>query len=221
MKMRTSALSSFDTQTLAATLSSMKKLYIENPTRAVRSKSFITLFQNYCADQLRLRGVETNGRIVKTEEKIPVRRGRVEADVGVFNRQGEPLLVVDIRSQMSSLGKNFNNYIRMKAGEVESLHAQFPDCIVGLVYIHPHSDLPTRVPVSPVGSFNYRNAAAQLESLILMEDTTERLSKYEFVAYCVVDFVSDPPALSPHVPEQDSLRFEHFFDDVVSTLDSI
>lgn len=203
---------------LTSTLSLMRELYIANPTHAVRSKSFITLFQDYCAEELRARGVETNGLRITTEDKIVVGRGRVEADIGVFNEANEPVLIVDVRSQMSSIGKNFNNYIRMKAGEVESVHVAYPNCIVGLIYIHPLENLPTVLPVSPIGSFNYTNAARQLHSLIVNSASTERLSKYEHVAYCVVDFNNDPPQLSTKFPTEDELRFESFFDNLLVSL---
>ncbi|MBI2617833.1 hypothetical protein HYW58_00015 [Candidatus Kaiserbacteria bacterium] len=196
----------------------MRDLFATNPTHAVRSKSFITLFQNYCADELRARGVESNGLRIRIEQKIAVGRGRVEADVGVFNEKDEPVLIVDVRSQMSSLGKNFNNYIRMKAGEVESLHAVYPNCIIGLVYIHPAADVPTKLPVNPVGSFNYANAAKQLSSLIVTNAKTELLSKYQHVSYCVVDFNSAPPQLSETIPAEPELRLENFFDDLFGSL---
>lgn len=203
---------------LTSTLSSMRDLFVANPTHAVRSKSFITLFQNYCAEELRARGVESNGLRIKIEQKIAVGRGRVEADVGVFNEANEPVLIVDVRSQMSSLGKNFNNYIRMKAGEVESLHAVYPNCIIGLVYIHPAADVPTKLPVNPVGSFNYTNAAKQLSSLIVTNAETELLSKYQHVSYCVINFNSDPPQLSETIPTEPELRLETFFDDLFGSL---
>ncbi len=197
----------------------MRDLYAADPTHAVRSKSFITLFQNYCAEELRSRGIESNGLHIKIEQKITVTgRGKVEADVGVFNEAREPVLIVDVRSQMSSLGKNFNNYIRMKAGEVESLHDVYPNCIVGLVYIHPAEDVPTKKPVNPIGSFNYKNAAMQLSSLIVSAGTAQKLSKYQHVSYCVIDFNNDPPQLSKHIPSETELRLEHFFDDLVVSL---
>ena len=150
---------------LTATLLKMKRLFVANPTKAVRSKSFITEFQDYCADELRSRNLETNGLQIKVESKIDVGRGKVEADVGIFDKNGTPRLIVDVRSQMSSLGKNFNNYIRMKAGEVESIHERYPRCVVGLIYIHPTGDLQTKRRINPVGSFNYVSAARQLASL--------------------------------------------------------
>lgn len=207
-----------NTADLTSALRSMKKLFVADPTYAVRSKSFITLFQNYCAEELRSRGIESNGLHIEVEQKITVGRGKVEADVGVFNKSNEPVLIVDVRSQMSSLGKNFNNYIRMKAGEVESVHVAYPGCIVGLVYIHPAADVPTKLPVNSVGSFNYASAARQLSSLIVSNSTTELLSKYQYVSYCVIDFNSNPPQLSAHIPADGELRLEHFFDDIVASL---
>jgi|GEM_PF-4750156 len=207
-----------NTEKLTATLVEMRRLFATNPTHAVRSKSFITAFQNYCADELRARGVESNGLHIEIEKKIKVERGRVEADIGIFNEKNEPVLIVDVRSQMSSLGKNFNNYIRMKAGEVESIHNIFPDCIVGLVYIHPLEDVPTELPINPVGSFNYENASRQLVSLIRNVSTTEILSKYQQVSYCVIDFNSNPPKLSETNPSQPELKLENFFDNIVSLL---
>ena len=206
-----------NTANLTSTLRGMKKLFVADPTYAVRSKKFITLFQDYCEEELRARGIESGGLHIEKEQNISVGRGKVEADVGVFNAANEPVLIVDVRSQMSSLGKNFNNYIRMKAGEVESIHSVYPSCVVGLVYIHPAADVPTKRPVNPIGSFNYENAAKQVSSLIVSNSTTELLSKYQHVSYCVIDFNSNPPQLSANIPTEDELRLEHF-DDVVASL---
>ena len=191
-----------------------------NPTRAVRSKSFITEFQNYCANELRSRNLEMNGFQILTEKKISVGRGRVEADIGIFDEHGDPRLIVDVRSQMSSLGKNFNNYIRMKASEVESIHERYPQCAVGLIYIHPTDNLKTNHPINPIGSFNYVNAARQLASLAGRTSTTQAASIYEHVAYCVIDFNSIPPQLSATIPTEPDLRFEDFFEKICETLQS-
>jgi hypothetical protein len=203
---------------LTNTLKRMKDLYVADPTHAVRSKEFITEFQNYCATELRARGLESNGLKIQMERKIIVDRGRVEADIGLFDSDGDPKLVVDVRSQMSSLGKNFNNYIRMKAGEVESIHQKYPNCVVGLIYIHPTGNLETKKPVNPVGSFNYVSAAKQLVLLSGREATSIHASLYENVAYCVVDFKPDPPKLSISVPMEKEIRLENFFDKVSETL---
>lgn len=203
-----------DTTELTETLIRMKELFIEDPTKAVRSKAFITLFQDYCESELRKRGIEDGRFKIEKEAKFKVEGTKVEADVGVLNERGEPVLIVDVRSQMTSIGKNFNNYIRMKAGEVESIHEQFPSCSVGLVYLHPLSDLPTKKPVGPVGSFNYEAASNQLFFKIRRTDT--QLTKYENVAYCVIDFNANPPELSGVFPSQTELKLENFFDNIVA-----
>lgn len=203
---------------LTSTLLKMRKLFVADPTYAVRSKKFISEFQNYCADELRSRNLEENGFEIKIEHSFDVGRGAVEADVGIIDANGEPRLIVDVRSQMTSIGKNFNNYIRMKAGEVESIHAKYPKCVVGLIYIHPVGDLHTRKPVGPVGSFNYTKAATQLASLDGRTSLTDFASIYEHVAYCVIDFGAKPPKLSTTVPTQHELQLENFFDKVSETL---
>lgn len=202
-----------DTTELTETLIKMRDLFIEDPTKAVRSKAFITLFQDYCESELRKRGIEDGRFKIEKEAKFKVEGTKVEADVGVLNERGEPALIVDVRSQMTSIGKNFNNYIRMKAGEVESIHEQFPTCSVGLVYLHPLSDLPTKKPVGPIGSFNYEAASNQLFLKIRRTDT--QLTKYENVAYCVIDFNANPPKLSDVFPSQTELKLENFFDNIV------
>lgn len=209
-----------DISKLTSALTKMKKLFVANPTRAVRSKSFITEFQNYCAAELRALNLATNGLTIEIERKIEVGRGKVEADVGIFNAGGAPQLIIDVRSQMSSLGKNFNNYIRMKAGEVESIHERYPKCVIGLIYIHPTGDLQTRRRINPVGSFNYISAAKQLSSLSGRISTDDSLSVYERVAYCVIDFNQDPPRLSNTVPTEVGLRLNDFFDKLAEVLQS-
>lgn len=203
---------------LTSTLLRMRDLFVADPTYAVRSKKFISEFQNYCADELRARGLEANGLEIKIEHSFHVGRGPVEADVGIIDANGEPRLIVDVRSQMTSIGKNFNNYIRMKAGEVESIHAKYPRCVVGLIYIHPAGNLHTLKPVGLVGSFNYTKAAAQLASLDGRTSLTDFASTYENVAYCVIDFNANPPTLSATVPAQQELQLENFFDKVSETL---
>ena len=199
---------------LTSTLTRMRNLFIADPTKAVRSKAFIQLFQDYCESELRSRGIEDAHFTIKKEAKFKVEGTKVEADVGVMNDQNEPALIVDVRSQMTSIGKNFNNYIRMKAGEVESIHEQFPSCAVGLVYLHPLSNLPTKKPVGPVGSFNYTNASNQL--FLKIRRTNTQLTKYENVAYCVIDFNANPPKLSDTYPNQAELMLENFFDNIVA-----
>lgn len=209
---------SINTTKLTKTLTKMRNLFVKDPTYAVRSKKFISEFQNYCADELRSRDLEKNGFKIKIEHSFDVGRGPVEADVGIIDAKGEPRLIVDVRSQMTSIGKNFNNYIRMKAGEVESIHAKYPKCVVGLIYIHPAGDLHTVKPVGLVGSFNYTKAAAQLASLDGRTSLTDFASTYEHVAYCVIDFNAKPPKLSATVPVQQELQLENFFDKVSETL---
>lgn len=209
-----------NTTELTSTLIRMRDIFIDDPTYAVRSKKFITEFQNYCAYELRSRKLDAKGSQIKLEHSITVGRGPVEADVAIVDAKGQPILIVDVRSQMTSVGKNFNNYIRMKAGEVESIHAKYPRCIVGLVYIHPAGDLHTRKPVGRVGSFNYVKAAAQLASLGGRTSLIDFASTYEQVAYCVIDFNAEPPKLLSTVPTQKELQLENFFDKIRDTLRS-
>ena len=208
------------TTELTSTLIRMRDIFVADPTYAVRSKKFISEFQNYCAYELRSRKLEANGSQIKVEHSIYVGRGPVEADVAIIDTKGQPILIVDVRSQMTSIGKNFNNYIRMKAGEVESIHAKYPRCVVGLVYVHPAGDLHTLKPVGPVGVFNYAKAAVQLASLDGRISLTDFASTYEHVAYCVIDFNANPPKLSSTVPMQKELQLENFFDKVGETLRS-
>ena len=195
----------------------MRDLFVADPTNAVRSKSFITAFQDYCEYELRARNLEVNGFHIEKEWKIEVERGKVEADVGIFDRENNPVLIVDVRSQMSSLGKNFNNYIRMKAGEVESVHRKYPNCVDGLVYIHPAGDLKTNGHINPVGAFNYTNAVKQLSLLSGRVNINDSASLFEQVAYCVIDFNSLPPKLS-EIHDVLDLQLEKFFDNISTLL---
>lgn len=196
----------------------MKEIYIKDPTYAVRSKLFIKTFQDYCEEEIRSRLSNIPKIVLKKEAKFKVEGTKVEADVGVLNEIGEPVLIVDVRSQMTSIGKNFNNYIRMKAGEVESIHEQFPACSVGLVYIHPLEDLPTLKKVGPVGSFNFSAASNQL--FLKIRRNSLQLTKYENVAYCVIDFNSNPPRLSEKFPVEEELKLDNFFDNIVASFRS-
>ncbi len=208
---------SINREELTSTFLKMRDLFVADPTNAVRSKSFITAFQDYCEYELRARNLEVNGFHIEKEWKIEVERGRVEADVGIFDKDNQPVLIVDVRSQMSSLGKNFNNYIRMKAGEVESVHKKYPNCVDGLVYIHPAGDLKTNGNINPVGVFNYSNAVKQLGLLSGRKDANGPASLFEQVAYCIIDFNSPAPKLSD-IHDVLDLQLENFFDNLADTL---
>ncbi|MBP5211533.1 MAG: hypothetical protein J6Z30_01625, partial [Pyramidobacter sp.] len=133
-----------------------------------------------------------------------------DEDIVLSQFANGPQIAVGIRSQMSSVGKNIENYYEGIIGECISLHDRFPMATLGYVYL---------LPKNPIKEG--KDEAVDLDRAEKMFlKITERLDwhdphdKYEHFAFLKVDFSADPPKLLPTVPE---LSIETFFDKLVET----
>lgn len=60
-----------------------------------------------------------------------------DVDVAVIDPENGPLVIIGVRSQMSSVSKNVLNYYEGIIGECISLQERFPMSTHGYVYVHP------------------------------------------------------------------------------------
>jgi len=100
------------------TLVTMKKIFEADPEKAVRSQEFIKTFHGFIAEDLR--GFLTKqsvvaGVTVKEEAKIFGSFKSKDVDVAVIHPLNGPLILVGVRSQMSSVGKNVLTYYQCSA----------------------------------------------------------------------------------------------------------
>lgn len=225
-----------DLKKLAICLKNMKATYLEDPNAAVRGQTFISLLHEYCVEELCVAiGEEKVQRIELTQMKQPSGRPHYpnvridpqkyqlmreitlfgshknkDEDIALTHFANGPQIAIGIRSQMSSVSKNLENYYEGIIGECISLHDRFPMTILGYVYLLPKN------PIKP--DRNEEIDLDRAESLFLK--ITERNDwhgphdRYEHFAFLKVDFSTDPPRV---IPSTEKLSIEHFFDKLVAT----
>lgn len=204
---------SYDPQKLSITLAEMKALFKSDPTVAIRGQNFIKLLHSYSLEELRKREVEKGGLILAGEAKILTSHKFKDMDVSLVHPTSGPLLIVCVRSQMSSLSKNFLNYYEMEVGDVSAIHERYPLCVVGLIYLHPAKSI---VDGKSSETFDFTRAEKMFSRIAGREKGTDPLGHYEEIAYLKVDFEKDPPALDEHFPANKDLRLDNFYDSLVA-----
>ena len=127
----------YNSENLKLTLKEMKRVFQNDPTAAVRGQNFMKLLHDYCINELKSRGVVKSGLTLDGEIKVLTSHKFKDMDVALIHPTSGPLLIICLRSQMSSLGKNFLNYYEMEVGDVSAIHERYPLCVVGLMYLHP------------------------------------------------------------------------------------
>ncbi|WP_168627366.1 hypothetical protein [Cryobacterium sp. BB307] len=219
-------------ETLGQTLETMHELYTKDRVNAVRGQHFIKTLHGYIAEQLRARlhpDAFKDGVRVIEEASILGSHKTKDVDVAVVHPSSGPLLLVGVRSQMSSIGKNVLTYYQDIVGEAVSLQERYPMTIHSYVYLHPYSyvevkpatkTLPERnIVVTP----DHTRYAKMYRAIAGRDDKLYRTVSgiYDQFAYMVVDFDKSPALLRDDIvnaasPDTD-LSIETFVDRVIDT----
>ena len=198
----------YNKKELAKILSEMKKTFLADPMVAVRGQNFIKQLHKYCIRELRDRGF--SGKLEpKGEIKVLTSHKFKDIDVAVVHPTSGPLLVIGVRSQMSSLGKNFLNYYEMEVGDVSALHERYPLCVVGLLYLHPTESI---LPGNNKESFDFDRAEKMFALISGRQKSSDPQAHYEEIAYLKVNFHKNPPTTDKNFPTLENLRIDNFFD---------
>lgn len=216
---------------LAATLSEMNRLYVTDRMVAVRGQGFIKTLHANIAEQLRSRlhpDARRAGVIVKEEAKVLGSHKSKDVDVGVLHPTSGPLVLVGVRSQMSSIGNNVLTYYQDIVGEAVSLQERYPMTVHSYVYLHP---LTFRKDVKRGGAkvgehtvqTDYARYAKMYRAITGRNDVLYKHASgiYDQFAYMLVDFDAKPIALRDDlvqaaVPDTD-LSFGTFVERVIDT----
>lgn len=202
---------------LTNTLIEMKRLYEENPQKAVRGQGMIKQLHDFSIRELKRLGISERKFIIKPEATIFGAHKPKEVDVAVIHKEVGPLIIVSIRSQMSSIDKNFINYYEGIIGDVISLHEKYPDLVIGEIYMLPKEtiirDLDGHRRIEP---HDLRKKEKLFKRITNRKDGKDRLDKYEHLAFLAVDFVKEPPEVLD-IPEDPTLRIEDFYDKLLRT----
>ncbi|MBN2020694.1 MAG: hypothetical protein JW749_10785 [Sedimentisphaerales bacterium] len=206
-----------DRKDLQNTLIEMKRLYESDPKKAVRSQEMIKLLHDFSVQELKRLGISEKEVTIRTEARIFGSHKPKEVDVAVIHPQAGPLIVISLRSQMSSIEKNFANYYEGIIGDVISLHGKYPDLVIGQIYL-----LPKRTIIKDKNGHTRKEShdLEKKEPLFLRianrKNGTDRMDKYEHVAFLAVDFLKNPPEVLD-IPKDPILRIEDFYDKLLAT----
>lgn len=219
-------------QTLADTLAQMHRLYSDDPVKAVRGQHFIKSLHGYIAYELNKRlhpDAVRAGIFVKEEASILGSHKSKDVDVAVLHPTSGPLLLVGVRSQMSSVGKNVLTYYQDIVGEAVSLQERYPMTVHSYAYLHPLTyteekeatkKLPKRIVEHET---NVERYAKMYRAISGRDDKFFRVLSgiYDQFAYVVVDFKKSPAELRDDlveaaVPDFD-LSIKTFVDRIVDT----
>lgn len=209
--------------TLDECLLKMSEVYSSNPVTAVRGQSFIKLLHSYLAEEVSSRltkGAKKRGIKVVEEATIYGAHKSKDVDVAVVDPANGPLLLIGVRSQMSSIGNNTLTYYQDIIGECITLQERFPLTVCGYVYLHPL----TSVKVGKEGEkINHARWARMYEAISGRDGQAYKSIRgvYDHFAYMIVDFKTKPLTLHDQivtavVPDLD-LSIVTFVDRMVST----
>lgn len=221
---------------LIACLADMKSVYLENPVTAVRGSSFIYKLHSYCVNELySALGEDKVQKIDLADMRKPTGRPHYpitsinpqklqlmqeatlfgshknkDEDIVLSHYANGPQIAIGVRSQMSSVGKNIENYYEGIIGECISLHDRFPMSTLGYVYLLPKQPIKEGLKES----IDLERAERLFLKITNRADWHSPNDRYEHFAFIKVDFSTNPPTLIPSAPE---LNIETFFDKLIST----
>ncbi len=175
----------------------MDALYQADPVAAVRSQGFIKILHKHIADDLRGRihpAAVRSGVTVVEEATLFGSHKPKNVDIAVIHPNNGPLMVIGVRSQMSSIGKNVLTYYQDIVGECISLQDRFPLATYGYVYLHPLAPHDGQVP-------DHKRYARMYEAVSGRDGRNYREIKgvFDHFAYLVVDFSKSPPRLRDNI----------------------
>ena len=175
----------------------MGAIYRADPTKAVRGQAFIKCLHGYFISALEARLTPTarrRGIHVKPEATILGSHKPKDVDVSVIDPENGPLMMVGVRSQMSSVGKNVLTYYESIVGECISLQDRFPMSTIGYAYLMPLKPIMEGKESEVIDHPRFAKLYASITGRT-GQDYKNIRGIYDQFAYLVVDFDQEPPAL--------------------------
>lgn len=208
---------------LSEVLQAMHALYKADALKAVRDQSFIKLLHQYLAGQFNSRlspSARKKGVTIRQEVTLYGSHKPKDVDVAVVDPDNGPLIIVGVRSQMSSIGKNALNYYEGIVGECISLQDRFPLSVIGYVYLMPLKAIKEGREGETIDHERFSRLYRSIQGRSGIDFKNIR-GVYDHFAYMIVDFDETPPAIRDDlvraaVPDVD-LRVGTFVDRMVET----
>lgn len=229
---------------VSSLLQAMGASYRADPVQAVRSQEFIQLLHRYIGTQLEARltifAIKRGIKVVYKDEKSDLYKGKTRVrkiseahilsstkpknvDVAVIDPENGPLVIIGVRSQMSSVGKNVLTYYEGIVGECISLQDRFPMSTHGYVYLHPLTSIKQGKESESIDHPRYARFYADVSGRSGPTWKTIR-GVFDQFAYMVVDFEQNPPKLCDDIArkstETTDMCIATFVDRIVNTFNS-
>ena len=202
-------------------LAQMHSVYTANPSHAVRSQEFINILHKELSEDLDALLTDKSRRrkvTVVKEATIYGSHKPKDVDVAVVDPENGPLVMVGIRSQMSSVAKNALTYYEGIIGECISLQDRFPMAVIGYLYL---------MPLQPVKqgrrqeTINHSRYARMYDAITGRTGQSYRDIRgiFDEFSYMVVDFNQTPPMLCEHLLQdtEHDLSVTTFVDRLIRT----
>ena len=215
-----------DAMGLPSVLRAMGATYRSNPELAVRGQAFIKLLHQFVGSQLEARLTRfaiQRGIEVRYEAKVLGSTKPKDVDVAVMDPDNGPLVLIGVRSQMSSVGKNVLTYYEGIVGECISLQDRFPMSIHGYIYLHPLTSIKEGKQHEAI---DHRRYARMYEAVTGRYGPGYKSLRgiFDEFAYMVVDFEQTPPQLRDDLVHGAvanlDLSIQTFIDRIVATFNS-
>lgn len=201
----------------------MGGLYRADPVKAVRGQGFIKCLHGYLISDLDARlttYARRRGIHIKAEAKILGSHKPKDVDVAVIDPENGPLMLIGVRSQMSSVGKNVLTYYEGIVGECISLQDRFPMSTIGYVYLHPLHPIKEGKELEVVDHPRFAKMYAAITGRS-GQDYKNTRGVYDQFAYLVVDFDKAPPEIRDDLVEASvpvcDLHISTFVDRMIDT----
>jgi hypothetical protein len=197
-----------DLNFLTKTLQAIKQEYEAaikrgEKTEEIRSQKIINFLRDYAIVELKKSRIPPDwiqpSKVVygfpKTKEQdiliappegvVYVRRRKVH--IG-------PLMSVNIRSQLSSIEKNYDTLYERLFAEALNLHNEFPYMVLGYIYLMPVVGYdPNQVILNE--NYNLEKYIVSFSRVNKRKDPSNERWKYERVCLLIVDFEPTPPVI--------------------------
>ena len=197
----------YDMQLLLHTLKTIKDIYENAITNGkyislIRSEKLIKLLHEYAIKELKKR-VEPSWIIAdkkvygfpKTKKQDII----IQPPQNGENMSVGPIMAINVRSQLSSIDKNYDTLFERICAEALNLHNRFPYMVLGYLYLlpqigyDPKAAKENRAELSE--RYNLEKYILSFLSIANRKSPSDVLWKYEKICLLIVDFKSDPPKI--------------------------
>ena len=195
-----------DMQLLMEKLREMKDMYenaIKNGeyTSLIRSKKLINILHEYVIEELKRR-IEQSW--IVTDKKIYGFPKVKEQDIVIKPPEDDannvsvgPLMVINVRSQLSSIEKNYDTMFERLFAEALNIHNRFPYTVLGYIYLlpkvgyDPEAAKERRVELSE--RYNLEKYIFSFSSVANRRNPHDAPWRYERMCLLIVDFEKETP----------------------------